>query len=257
MLTLLYGTRTARDEIYSRIAADVENGRRAYLIVPDQKALLSENALMSAMPKSAALLVDAVGFSRLANLVSRRFGALTYNYATSGAKVLTMYRTLKELEPMLNVFSGESQSSALESLCSLMGEFRACSVSAEEISAAAEKLGDTPLAKKLFDLALIYTRYEAILHEKFAEQADDIDTLAELLRDYDFFGDAHIYVDAFLSFTKQETAVLSHILSRGNDVCIALPFSRRGAHMAECADTRKKLLSLCAKLSVNVEESYT
>lgn len=256
MLTLLYGTRGARNEIYKRIADDVESGRRAYLIVPDQKALLSERALMDTLPKSAALLVDAVGFSRLANLVSRRYGGLTYSYATDGAKVLTMYRTVKELAPLLNIFGGETQSSALQSLCSLMGEFRACSVSTDELSAAAEKMGDTPLAKKLFDLALIYERYEAILHEKFAEQADDIDTLAELLAKHDFFGDAHIYVDSFLSFTKQETAVISHILSRGRDVYIALPFSRRGAHMAECADTRKKLLSLSAKLSIKVEESY-
>ena len=39
MLTILYGTRGARDEIYSRIKKDVEKGKRAYLIVPDQKAL--------------------------------------------------------------------------------------------------------------------------------------------------------------------------------------------------------------------------
>ena len=256
MLTLLYGTRGAREEIFRRIACDVEDGRRAYLIVPDQKALLSEKALMDTLPKSAALLVDAVGFSRLSNLVCRRFGGLTYNYASDGAKVLTMYRTVKELAPLLSVFGGETQSAALESLCSLISEFRACSVSAEELSAAAEKMGECPLSQKLCDLALIYTRYEALLHEKFAEQADDIDTLADHLSKHDFFGDAHIYIDEFLSFTKQESAVISHILSRGSDVCIALPFSRRGAHMAECADTRKRLLSLCGKLAVKVEEVY-
>ncbi|MBQ6893126.1 MAG: PD-(D/E)XK nuclease family protein [Clostridia bacterium] len=256
MLTLLYGTRSARDEIYNRIKKDVDDGRRAYLIVPDQKALLSENSLMEALPKSAALLVDAVGFSRLANLVCRRYGSLTYNYATDGTKVLTMYRAVKELSPLLKVFGGETESATLQSLCSLMNEFRACSVNADELADAAEKIGDTPLADKLHDLALIYSRYEAILHEKFSEETDDIDTLARLLSENDFFGDAHIYIDSFLSFTKQETAVLSTILSHGSDVCIALPFSRRGMHMAECADTRKRILSLCAKLAVKIEEHY-
>ncbi|MBQ5390034.1 MAG: PD-(D/E)XK nuclease family protein, partial [Clostridia bacterium] len=42
----------------------------------------------------------------------------------------------------------------------------------------------------------------------------------------------------------------------GVHVTIALPFRRGGAHMAECADTRKKLLSLCAKLSTQFEEAY-
>ncbi len=257
MLTLLYGTRAARDEIFSCIAFDVKEGRRAYLIVPDQKALLSESALMNTLPKSAALLVDAVGFSRLSNLVSRKYGSLTYNYATEGAKVLTMYRTLKKLSPYLSVFGGELQNGTLEALCSLMSEFRASMVSAEDISDAADKLEAASLSDKLRDLALIYADYESTLHEKFAEQADDIDTLAELLAENDFFGDAHIYIDSFVSFTKQELTVISRMLSRGNDVTIALPFSRRGVHMTECADTRKKLLSLCAKLSVKLEEKYT
>ncbi|MBQ4557162.1 MAG: PD-(D/E)XK nuclease family protein [Clostridia bacterium] len=257
MLTLLYGTRAARDEIFSLIAKDVADGRRAYLIVPDQKALLAENALMNYLPKSAALLVDAVGFSRLANLVSRRYGALTYQYANDGAKSLTMYRAIKKLTPYLHVFGGEMQSGTLDALCSLMGEFRACSIKSNDLDLAANALGDSPLAEKLRDLALIYTEYETILHERFCEQADDIDTLCDLLAENDFFGDSHVYIDSFISFTKQETTVLSHILSRGSNVTLALPFSRVGAHMAECADTRKKLLSLCAKLSVEVEEKYT
>lgn len=256
MLTLVYGTRGARDEIFSRIAHDVKDGRSAYLIVPDQKALLAEAALMNTLPKNAALLVDAVGFSRLSNLVARKYGSLTYNYATEGAKILTMYRTVKKLSPYLSVFGGELQNGTLEALCSLMSEFRACAISAEDISAAADKLQKTVLSDKLHDLALIYADYEASLHEKFAEQADDIDTLAKLLADNDFFGTAHVYIDSFVSFTKQELTVISRMLSRGTDVTIALPFSRRGAHMAECADTRKKLLSLCAKLSVKLEEKY-
>lgn len=257
MLHLIYGTRAARDKIFERIAADVKGNRRAYLIVPDQKALLAENALMNTLPKNAALLVDAVGFSRLSNLVSRRYGSLTYNYATEGAKILTMYRTVKKLTPYLSVFGGELQNGTLEALCSLMGEFRACSVNAEDISTAADKLGKASLTNKLRDLALIYTDYESTLHEKFAEQADDIDTLAELLSDNDFFGDANIYIDSFVSFTKQELTVISRMLSRGSEVTVALPFSRRGAHMAECADTRKKLLSLCSKLGVKLDEEYT
>ncbi len=256
MLTLLYGTRGARAEIYNRIARDVADGRRAYLIVPDQKALLAESALMRALPKSAALLVDAVGFSRLANLVCRRFGSLTYRYANEGAKVVTMYRTVQKLRPYLRIFGGEVQNGTLQALCTLMSEFRACKVHTKELHTAAETLGGTPLADKIHDLALLYTEYESLLHENFAEQADDLDTLAELLGKHDFFGDAHVYIDSFISFTGQETAVLSHMLSRSVDVTVALPFRRTGAHMAECADTRKKLLSLCAKLSVSLEQVY-
>ena len=209
MLTLLYGTRGARAEIYNRIAADVAESRRAYLIVPDQKALLAESALMRALPKSAALLVDAVGFSRLANLVCRRYGSLTYRYASEGAKVVTMYRAIQRLRPRLRVFGGELQNGTLQALCTLMGEFRACTVHPDELQTASDKLGDTPLADKMQDLALLYTEYEGLLHENFAEQADDLDTLAELLREHDFFEDAHVYIDSFISFTNSYCFILT------------------------------------------------
>lgn len=256
MLTLLYGTRGARAEIYNRIAADAAEGRRAYLIVPDQKALLAEEALMHTLPRSAALLVDAVGFSRLANLVCRRYGSLTYRYATEGAKVVTMYRALGKLRPHLRVFDGELRRGTLEALCSLCREFRTCAVTAADLESAADRLGDTPLADKLHDLTLLYTEYESVLHNRFAEAEDDLDTLADLLGEHNFFGDARVYIDSFISFTKQEMTVLSRMLSHGVDVTIALPFSRRGAHMAECADTRKKLLGLCARLSCELTETY-
>ena len=95
MLTLLYGTRRAREEIYRRIRRDTDGARRAYLIVPDQKALLAEGELAAVLPPRAALYVDAVGFSRLSNLVCRRYGGLTYNYANDGAKALSMYRAVE------------------------------------------------------------------------------------------------------------------------------------------------------------------
>ena len=99
MLTLLYGTRRAREEIYRRIRRDTDGARRAYLIVPDQKALLAEGELAAVLPPRAALYVDAVGFSRLSNLVCRRYGGLTYNYANDGAKALSMYRAVEKLRP--------------------------------------------------------------------------------------------------------------------------------------------------------------
>ncbi len=256
MLTLLYGTRGARAEIYNKISADIAAGKRAYLIVPDQKALLAEEALMQVLPRSAALLVDAVGFSRLANLVCRRYGGLTYRYATEGAKVVTMYRAWQKLRPQLTVFDGDLRRGTLEALCSLCREFRTCMVTADDLSTAAENLGATPLADKLRDLSILYAEYESVLHTRFAEAEDDLDTLCDLLGEHDFFAGANVYVDSFVSFTKQQMTILSRMLSRGVHVTVALPFSRRGAHMAECADTRKKLFSLASRLSCALTESY-
>ena len=198
MLTLLYGTRRAREEIYRRIRRDTDGARRAYLIVPDQKSLLAESELAAVLPPPAALYSDAVGFSRLANLVCRRYGDLTYNYANDGAKALSMYRAAKQVRPMLKVFAGDIKPATLTALCALCTEFRAAAVTPDDLAAAADRLSPAPLADKLRDLSLLFTAYEALLHEHFAEQTDDLDTLCDLLAAHDFFAGAAVYIDAFV-----------------------------------------------------------
>lgn len=258
MLTLLYGTRRAREEIYRRIRRDTNGARRAYLIVPDQKALLAEGELAAVLPPRAALYVDAVGFSRLSNLVCRRYGGLTYNYANDGAKALSMYRAVEKLRPMLKVFTGEVKPATLTALCALCTEFRAAAVTPDALAAAADKLPPSPLADKLRDLSLLFTAYEALLHEHFAEQTDDIDTLCDLLAAHDFFAGAAVYIDSFVSFTKQEMTVLERMLSRGVEVTVALPYARGGGvHLLECDDTRKRLVKLAARLGCQFDEQYT
>lgn len=258
MLTLLYGTRHARKEIYRRIRRNTDGARRAYLIVPDQKALLAESELSGILPPCAALYADAVGFSRLANLVCRRYGGLTYNYANDGAKALSMYRAVRRLRPMLKVFTGDIKPATLSSLCALYTEFRAAAVTPDDLAEAADRLPPSPLADKLRDLALLFTAYSGLLHEHFAEQTDDLDTLCDLLAAHDFFGGAAVYIDSFVSFTKQELTVIERMLSRGTDVTIALPYARGGGvHLLECADTRKRLIKLAARLGCAFEEQYT
>ncbi|MBQ9429848.1 MAG: PD-(D/E)XK nuclease family protein [Clostridia bacterium] len=255
MLTLLYGTYAAQDEVYARIKAVTESGRRAYLLVPDQCALLAERALATHLPARAALLADALGFSRLSNLVCRRYGKLTYRYADAGTRLLFVCRAWKRLQSRLKIFQ-KLEGDTADALCSLFTEFRACAVTAEELQTAADRLSDAdrPLAGKLSELSMLYGEYELLLHEQFAENADDLDILAELLEENDFFGESEVFVDSFMSFTAQEQTILSRILSRGVRVTLTLPFSKDGAHLAEVADTRKVLFALAAKLGCSLTE---
>ena len=258
MLTILYGTQSARREIYSRIRGDVNAARRAFLIVPDQKALLAESALMENLPPSAALLVDAVGFSRLSNLVCRKYGGLCGDYADEGAKILFLYRAVKKLSPWLRVYDTRLGCGALTALVSLFTEFRAYAVTPEAMDEAAKRLPPSPLSDKLSDLALLFAEYEDLLHKRYAEQADDLDKLCSLLAEHDFFADARVYIDSFISFTGQEMKIIDRMLAKNTAITVTLPLSRtRPAHAAEAADTRRRLLRLAEKHSIPIDEVYT
>ena len=58
----------------SRDALSEIEPRRVCLIVPEQQAVIWETRLAKSVPPESALVLDVVSFTRLANLVKRRFG---------------------------------------------------------------------------------------------------------------------------------------------------------------------------------------
>ena len=66
------------------------NGKKIYLIVPEQQAVVWESRAARTFPPKAALQLEIVNFSRLCNLVGRTYGGLTDNYITRGGKAALM-----------------------------------------------------------------------------------------------------------------------------------------------------------------------
>ena len=48
-----------------RIARDVQNGKKCWLIIPEQQANLSERTILPMLPTGAGLTFSIAGFSRL------------------------------------------------------------------------------------------------------------------------------------------------------------------------------------------------
>ena len=68
--------------IVEKIREDAENGKRSFLIVPEQQTVVSERILASSLPAGAQLITEVVNFTRLSNEVFRKVGGLKYNYIT-------------------------------------------------------------------------------------------------------------------------------------------------------------------------------
>ena len=82
--------------IVEKIREDAENGKRSFLIVPEQQTVVSERILASSLPAGAQLITEVVNFTRLSNEVFRKVGGLKYNYITkSGKKPRYVSRNLR------------------------------------------------------------------------------------------------------------------------------------------------------------------
>lgn len=265
MFELVYGpSGSGKSQMLTeRIKKDVQNGKKkVYLIVPEQLVLSTERRMLSVLPASAQLNFNVLSFSRLANLVFRKYGGLSYNYVTPGIKTLVTWLAVKEAAPALKEFGYNS--AADETLPVIIqaaiSEFKAYSVTPDALSAASVAIDSTSSSrKKLEDLALIYAIYEEMINEKFDDASDDLTKLEAILRENDYFSGANVYFDAFIGFTAQEFSIIERILSQADNIMLALCLDKPHTlqpHFATSNDTALKLRRMSADIcgSDNIRE---
>ena len=142
MLEILYSREKENcdKELLSRIKKDVSEGKRITLLVPEQQvynaeAMLGYNNIMS--PE-----LEVVGFRRLCESVFRRFGGLSYNNITDGARLILMWRTIAEISPMLKEYSNVALDDIdmIKSLVASVGELSLYGIYPKNLEILAEKL---------------------------------------------------------------------------------------------------------------------
>lgn len=212
-----------RNMIFKKASACIERGGRAYLLVPDQQVLAYESDAGKKLPASAPLSFSVTSFSLLADIVSRRFGSLSYKTLSKPQKVLFMWKALKEVSPFLSVYGRSSPESLCARMLECTDELKTCGISPDDLIDASEFLSDSPVfAKKLKDIATVYSAYFSLTKNKYSDVNDEQKKLLDFLSKEDIFSGYDIYIDSFTDFTPIQLAVISHMVRRADNVCISL-----------------------------------
>ncbi len=233
--------------LYKYLESDVKQGKRAFFIVPEQETVAVERAVVSILPASAQLSVEVLNFSRLCNRIFRTFGGLSYNFASKSTKALIMWNTLRELSPMLEEYCTKEPSdfSLTQKMLSATQELKTYCISPRQLDSACSRLeNDSPLYKKLRDISLIYSAYNAQLTESFSDSGDDISRAIDILKEYNIFDGASVYIDSFAGFTKQEHELIAKISRLCNELYITLPLptpNDNSIHLESLRQTDMKL----------------
>ena len=253
MLNLIFGPsgsgKTAL--LRERIRADIEMGRRAILLVPEQQAYISEQDFCASLPPSAGRFFEVASFSRLADAVFRQTGGVALGSLEHGMHNLLMWDTLRELSPLLHQYGKNARGDATLTALMLqtLSELHSSGVSAEQLENAANALPpESPLQKKLLDLALVDSVYHQRLVDTFGDDpAERLARMTARLKETPIFADCRIYVDSFTSFTAQEYDVLRELLRQCEEITVALcsdGYSSRLPHLESVNKTAQRLSKL-------------
>lgn len=252
MITFVFGRAGSGKSVFieNKIKEDIVAGREVWLIVPEQQTYTAERHYTKILPPSSQLSFEVVNFSRLANKAFRLYGGLSYNYIDNGMKSLLMWRTLRDLAPLLEEYgSAAGDSRQLGKLTPMMisitNELKVASATPQFIEKAASKLNsEDHLRAKLRDIALICASYNGAVSEKYDDAADDLSKLSELLVTHNFFADKHIYIDSFTSYTAEEYKIIDRIFATAASTTVTVgcdsPDSKE-IHMLSLKEAADKL----------------
>lgn len=262
MITFVYGrpgtgkTTLLRD----KIVADLRDSKPVVVLVPEQFTVGTEQLLTDAVEAAGdsirSIGLDVLNFSRLANSVFRTCGGLSYNYIGKGAQTLIMWRALTEAAPDFKEYPSDSAAisdpSFIKLMLSTVKSFKMYGINPDRLDAAAEKLDDTPLKRRVGDLSLIYTLYNHLLHNEYDDPQDDLTRLAETLDEHQWFTGKNVYLDSFDGYTPQELAVLKRIMRQADNVTITfgcLP-DEQSICYTKLRDTARTLIRMVGDLNL-------
>ena len=219
-----------------------EKGKKVIFIVPEQFSFESDKKLYKALGSEKFNSILSLSFTSLAKEIFERFGGRSGEYAEDIHKYILMNKTIKQLISSgdLTYYKRQARkSSFISDSLSMIGEFRQCGISPEELCRIS--LIETDETDKINDLSMIYSAYDHLLTvNNLKDSLDDISEAAAVANMNDYFKGCTLIFDEFESFTGDEYELIDTVFSQTEDIYIGLRLENIGSNRYSIFDSVEK-----------------
>lgn len=218
MLQLVLGrSGTGKTEYVYRLVADaVKNGEDKLLfIIPDQSSFYTEKVFLELLGPKQCQTVQAVGFSRLCDLVYSQIGNVAGIPIDEGGRSIIMNMAIEQVQDQLCLYEKHVKNNELvELMLHAEKEFKKSAISTDILRKKAQLAGKGPLQDKLNETALVCDTFQAILSQAYIDPLDRLTQLYHTLQTEKIFAGYTVVVDGFSGFTMQEHQVLEALMAQ-------------------------------------------
>ncbi len=260
MLTLLLSRdwTMGREEILRRIAEDVKRERpNRILIVPELISHDTERRLCQAAGDTASRFAQVLSFTRFARRICEIVG--NAECLDNGGRLVAMASAARQLHSRLKAYAAvETEPEFLTELIDAVDEFKRCCISSEDLKAASER-SEGSLAQKLEELSLLLESYDSLCARGKRDPRDQMTWVLEQLENIDYASRHVFYVDGFPDFTRQNLAVLAHLIQNSPQVTVSLTCDKPDSHamaFEKAGQTARELLQLARQAGVEARVQY-
>lgn len=221
-MNIIYGrSGSGKSEyIYNKIKNEKNKDIKTYIITPEQFSFTAEKKLLETLDEGATTNVEVLSFERMAyRVIGETLGSNLKNIDKSG-KAMVVSSLLEEAQKELN-FLGKNLEN-IDLILTQITEFKKHGITAENLKEKMEKTTDTYLKLKIKDMYMIYSMFEEKIEDKYIDENDLLNLLADNLEKSHLFDNSIFYIDEFAGFTKQEYNVLQILNKIAKDIFITV-----------------------------------
>lgn len=222
MLNIFYGRENLDKEkfIYDNI------GGRVLLVVPDQFTLEAERELIAHSGAKALMDVEVLSLSRLGYRLLEELGGSKRTFIDKYGRHMILSSIAAEEREKLQVFKGlEEKNSFIELVNNFISEMKQFNCGADELAEIARSVPDGSYTqRKLEDLYLLYSEYEAAIRGKYTDSEDYIDLFLGKISRSELVAGNHIWIYGFDSFAPKALSVIGELMQYAADVNLVLTY---------------------------------
>ena len=192
----------------------LEEGRRAYLIVPDQYTLQAERELMSQLHAPGLLQVEVLSFTRLCQRVLEHCGSPSTAMLDARGRAMAVSRVLIEQQEHLQAYGRYVHvPNFCATLAGEIAELKRFDVSPHQFAQAAH--GHV----RLSDIACVYEAYQQKMQGVYNDNEDALNWMIERIPSAAFLQGAVVMIDGFEMLTSQIYRTVDALLRTAHNLC--------------------------------------
>lgn len=203
---------------------------RIVFIVPEQFEYETERAVYRLLKNDELLhrmsAVEITTFTALSSEILSEFGE-DRPRADDIVKSVLMHKAVSDLRGELTALAGIADKPGFcEKLTATVTGFKSLGLTSRDIELSVEDLRESDISgknaavfKKLEDVSLLYTSYDALMEKNgYLDSSDVIGFAAELVRKSAKFKGADVFVDSFNDFTNHQLRFLCELIPTAQSV---------------------------------------
>ncbi|MCQ4022661.1 MULTISPECIES: PD-(D/E)XK nuclease family protein [unclassified Ruminococcus] len=261
MLRLIFGRSGTGKTDYiinhlCRLAQDGEDS--LILLVPEQHSFASEKKIVDRIGPRLARRISVLSFKRIADAVFRKSGDFPQKPIDDGMKNIFMSLALKECGDNLSLYHNQiGRADFIPVILNTVNEMKSCALTSNIMSGFGAKAGNETLSKKLSDVALISSTYNALLNQAYSDPLDTLTLIYNKLLENNIFADLIIALDGFSGFTRQELMIIEVLMCGAKEMLLTLcgskfDFDSDSDTFRITKETKKSITELAKKNGVSV-----